>query len=247
MKALEYTILFGALMFAVFMTDLAASDDTEARTRAETVMRVQVALQDKGYEPGPTDGIWGPRTRRAVIRFQREEGLEANGRLDNETLARLDVDMDDEDGVFETIGSAMATAGKGVAKGATVAAKATAKGATVAAKKTAKASEETAEAVAEGAREVADETTDLVEGEDDWDEMDDPELRRLEARVRERLEAHPRINASDIHVKAEGDGVIRLTFDRGEHEKWNRAVAIARTVDGVEKVYVTLPERDSNR
>ncbi len=49
----------------------------------------QQALMDKGYHPGPIDGIHGPRTSAAVREYQTKEGLKVTGRLDTETTARL--------------------------------------------------------------------------------------------------------------------------------------------------------------
>ncbi len=40
---------------------------------------VQMALAALGISPGPIDGIPGPRTRAAIMQFQRERGLTADG------------------------------------------------------------------------------------------------------------------------------------------------------------------------
>jgi peptidoglycan hydrolase-like protein with peptidoglycan-binding domain len=53
------------------------------------VRTAQQALVDKGFNPGPVDGLMGPKTRAAVQEFQRKEGLEANGQLDMKTMSRL--------------------------------------------------------------------------------------------------------------------------------------------------------------
>lgn len=58
--------------------------DPSARVRM-----AQQALQEKGYNPGPIDGVMGAKTRAALKEFQRKEGLEANGRLDMTTMSRL--------------------------------------------------------------------------------------------------------------------------------------------------------------
>ncbi|MBI3108322.1 MAG: peptidoglycan-binding protein [Candidatus Rokubacteria bacterium] len=51
----------------------------------------QKALRDLGHQPGPIDGVVGPRTRAALMSYQRAEGLPATGRLETETMARLDI------------------------------------------------------------------------------------------------------------------------------------------------------------
>jgi membrane-bound lytic murein transglycosylase B len=56
------------------------------------VTAIQEALKDKGHDPGPIDGILGPRTREALKSFQTAEGLNATGRSDPDTLAALGVE-----------------------------------------------------------------------------------------------------------------------------------------------------------
>jgi hyperosmotically inducible protein len=59
---------------------------------AQADVRVaQEKLKDKGYDPGPVDGIWGPRTAAAVSQYQRKEKMTVTNRLDPETLGKLEV------------------------------------------------------------------------------------------------------------------------------------------------------------
>jgi murein L,D-transpeptidase YcbB/YkuD len=61
---------------------------------AEGVRKVQAALQKKGIDPGPIDGIFGPRTKEAVRTFQSRYGIKASGEVDNQTLFALgEVDL----------------------------------------------------------------------------------------------------------------------------------------------------------
>lgn len=39
------------------------------------VRQAQRSLAGKGFRPGPADGIFGPKTARAVIAFKRKVGL----------------------------------------------------------------------------------------------------------------------------------------------------------------------------
>jgi uncharacterized lipoprotein YmbA len=52
---------------------------------------IQEALKSTGYDPGPADGIFGPRTREAIRRFQGEHGVrvtgEPSGQLQNMLMA----------------------------------------------------------------------------------------------------------------------------------------------------------------
>ena len=50
---------------------------------------VQEALQAKGYNPGPIDGVHGARTSAAIRDFQKAEGLTVTGQIDGETRSRL--------------------------------------------------------------------------------------------------------------------------------------------------------------
>jgi peptidoglycan hydrolase-like protein with peptidoglycan-binding domain len=54
------------------------------------VARLQAALRRRGYRVA-VDGAFGPRTRRAVARFQRAQGLAASGAADPALLKRLNV------------------------------------------------------------------------------------------------------------------------------------------------------------
>lgn len=53
------------------------------------IREAQQALRDAGYDPGPIDGILGPRSRQALRDYQRDEGLRATGALDHATLHAL--------------------------------------------------------------------------------------------------------------------------------------------------------------
>lgn len=58
----------------------------------EQVKVAQEALKNKGHDPGPIDGVVGPRTREAIKQFQSASGLKETGRLDTETAQKLGVD-----------------------------------------------------------------------------------------------------------------------------------------------------------
>jgi His-Xaa-Ser repeat protein HxsA len=62
-----------------------------AKGGSEQVKKVQKALQEKGADPGPVDGIMGPKTESALKSFQKDQKLPETGRLDSETLAKLGV------------------------------------------------------------------------------------------------------------------------------------------------------------
>ena len=53
------------------------------------IRSLQQALRDKGFDPGPIDGMMGPQTRQALQSFQRSNNITASGQLDNETSQQL--------------------------------------------------------------------------------------------------------------------------------------------------------------
>jgi glycosyltransferase XagB len=60
------------------------------------VREVQRRLRTHDYRPGPVDGLFGPRTERAVVRFQRAEALPQDGIVGPRTLRRLRVRAADQ-------------------------------------------------------------------------------------------------------------------------------------------------------
>ena len=66
-----------------------ATDKIAAKTDRASVRAYQQSLKDKGYDPGPIDGIHGPRTSAAVREYQKKEGLTVTGRYDDDTMGRL--------------------------------------------------------------------------------------------------------------------------------------------------------------
>ncbi|MBF0335281.1 MAG: peptidoglycan-binding protein [Alphaproteobacteria bacterium] len=53
------------------------------------VLALQRALAWAGFDPGPPDGLDGPRTRQAVRAWQRDQGLAPTGRLSGRETAEL--------------------------------------------------------------------------------------------------------------------------------------------------------------
>jgi hypothetical protein len=58
---------------------------------SEQVKSVQKALQDKGMDPGPLDGVMGPKTMAALKAFQKDQKLPESGKLDDQTREKLGV------------------------------------------------------------------------------------------------------------------------------------------------------------
>ncbi|WP_158845755.1 caspase family protein [Saccharothrix deserti] len=58
-------------------------------SQGEDVRRLQLVLKQANYDPGQADGIFGERTENAVTDFQRDHGLEADGKVGPKTWGAL--------------------------------------------------------------------------------------------------------------------------------------------------------------
>jgi hyperosmotically inducible protein len=70
----------------------AANGDRPRLTTAgshASVMAMQQALKDKGFDPGPLDGVAGPRTASALKEYQKSQNLAMTGTMDSDTAAKL--------------------------------------------------------------------------------------------------------------------------------------------------------------
>lgn len=65
---------------------LVSDDEIES-----TIRRVQQALKNRGYDAGIVDGIWGPKTQRAIEAFQSDRGFYVTGQLNIAILKELGV------------------------------------------------------------------------------------------------------------------------------------------------------------
>ena len=91
-------------------------------TGQEHVKAAQQALKDKGHDPGTVDGRLGPRTQQALRDFQKTEGLDATGRLDEKTMQSLGIECTRTSSASESNPSASPSSGTGAAAGQTKAA-----------------------------------------------------------------------------------------------------------------------------
>jgi hypothetical protein len=73
------------------------SDQGGVSVTTEDIRRVQVILRERGYVV-EVDGVLGPQTRQAIIAFQRKEGFQATGEIDERTSVALGVGRDQPEG-----------------------------------------------------------------------------------------------------------------------------------------------------
>ena len=65
--------LITILMVALFCVSLAA--DSGSAGESSSLLATQQALKILGYDPGPVDGVMGPKTRAALRRYRVDSGL----------------------------------------------------------------------------------------------------------------------------------------------------------------------------
>ena len=58
-------------------------------TDSDAVREVQKRLKELGYYKGSADGDFGPATEKAVIAFQKDHGLTADGKVGEKTLSKM--------------------------------------------------------------------------------------------------------------------------------------------------------------
>lgn len=91
MRSIRIGQLTGTCLLMLLLAQRPGAEAAGAKDGS--VREVQVSLRQQGYDPGPVDGVVGPRTQTALASYQRAQGLAATGHLDSETLVRLDVDQ----------------------------------------------------------------------------------------------------------------------------------------------------------
>jgi len=84
LKSQASRFVIGAIFFALFLQGGISNSFADSMTRM-----VQEALAEKGFDPGPVDGMWGSKTKAAVMKFQESAGLTANGQIDGPTKSSL--------------------------------------------------------------------------------------------------------------------------------------------------------------
>lgn len=58
-------------------------------SKSDKIAKLQDALKSVGVDPGSADGIFGPKTKEAVLNFQKKSGLSVDGVVGPETAKAL--------------------------------------------------------------------------------------------------------------------------------------------------------------
>ncbi|MDD6049830.1 MAG: spore cortex-lytic enzyme [Clostridiales bacterium] len=90
-KRLIALLALAALLCVTYSSASAAT--LTLGSRGERVALIQQRLKTWGYYTGAVDGIFGRDTYNAVVRFQRQNGLTADGKVGPKTAAALGVSI----------------------------------------------------------------------------------------------------------------------------------------------------------
>ena len=82
------------VVFALNIALICFTQEVEAASfkrgsTGETVSQIQQVLKDQGIYSGAVDGVFGSATEKAVVAFQQQNGLEADGKVGKATLAAM--------------------------------------------------------------------------------------------------------------------------------------------------------------
>jgi len=100
-KSIPFTqIALGMKIGSPAQTDNSSNKKTQYQgveiSDRKIIYRVQEKLIESGYNPGPLDGIWGPKTRTALNNFQQDYQLPVTDKLNQETFQKLMQTTDEE-------------------------------------------------------------------------------------------------------------------------------------------------------
>jgi peptidoglycan hydrolase-like protein with peptidoglycan-binding domain len=107
--------LWTRMVVASLMTGLLAlvlSPLACASKSRDDIQKAQQALAEKGYNPGPIDGVMGHQTRQAIGQYQKAENLPVTNHLNDTTADRLGVPRESPGGAFKEVRHDVAKGGK---------------------------------------------------------------------------------------------------------------------------------------
>lgn len=91
-------LLFSAAV--MLCTAVSSNALSKQGSRGDEVTAIQTKLRESGYYNGKIDGIFGSGTKNALISFQKDNGLTADGIAGSKTLQALGITADSGNGEF---------------------------------------------------------------------------------------------------------------------------------------------------
>ena len=95
---LALVVIFTLNILIIALAQNASADLYKKGQSGQTVKEIQTRLKNWGYYSGSVDGIYGSGTEEAVKRFQKKNGLSADGQAGERTLAALGISPGSEGG-----------------------------------------------------------------------------------------------------------------------------------------------------
>lgn len=99
-------LLLNFLLISAAANSLSAPETAQTLSKigsqGEEVRQIQTKLTDLGYFTSKIDGIYGEKTKAAVTRFQRDNGLTADGIAGTKTLSALGITSSGGTGGFSS-------------------------------------------------------------------------------------------------------------------------------------------------
>ena len=95
MKNIRNRIFFGLMALIVAFSFITYEDASplsvlsKLGSQGQEVRNIQSRLKEWGYYKGSVDGVYGQQTKNAVIKFQKKNGLKADGIAGNAPLAAI--------------------------------------------------------------------------------------------------------------------------------------------------------------
>ena len=86
--------LIALILVIISAFSICTSALSKIGSRSEEVNKIQQELKNRGYYDGNIDGIFGEKTKNAVIKFQKDNGLTADGIAGKHTLKALNITED---------------------------------------------------------------------------------------------------------------------------------------------------------
>ena len=88
---MKYIKIIITLILVICIFSLSANSLSKFGSRSQEVIEIQTRLKKWGYYNGNVDGIFGSATKKAVISFQKKNGLVADGIAGSKTLAAMGI------------------------------------------------------------------------------------------------------------------------------------------------------------
>ncbi len=84
-----------------------------SQLRRQKIGRIQQVLNKQGFDAGHVDGKWGSSTHRALKEFQRSQHMQASGKLNQQTLQALRVNVTAHGKAAQSAGASTTGQGSG--------------------------------------------------------------------------------------------------------------------------------------